>query len=305
MPALEVGVSLPTIGSLDALGRGGIADAARHVEQLGLDSVSVADLVIGDGTPALESTVVLATAAAVTERIGIGFGVLVLPLRQVAWLGAQIATLQHLSGDRVVLGVGSGGFPGTPFWQAVGAEARERGRLTDAALDVLPSLIAGEPTRLEHQPGQPTVTLAPAARVPPILIGGTSDVALRRVVRYGDGWAPSLMTPAALASRVVTLRELAAEQGRAAPVVDFGTHALLSGDSSARADLIRSLVVDHGMSREDAESIPITGDAAQVAEQLSAFAAAGADSMTLALDGEGWLRQCEVLAEARALVNDS
>ncbi len=150
MAEFKIGIGLPTMGETETLGiTGGIRATARHVEELGLDSVGASDLITGDGTPSLESTVALAAAAALTDRVHDGFSVFVLPLRPVAWMAAQIATLQHVSGNRVILEVGSGGFPGTPFWRAAGGPARERGRMTDAALEVLPQLIAGEPTRLE------------------------------------------------------------------------------------------------------------------------------------------------------------
>jgi alkanesulfonate monooxygenase SsuD/methylene tetrahydromethanopterin reductase-like flavin-dependent oxidoreductase (luciferase family) len=136
MTELKIGITLPTIGEIETLG--GIDAAACPVAELGFESVWAADLIVGDGTPSLESTIALALAAAVTERVHVGFSVLVLPLRPPAWAAAQIQTLQHVSGGRVILGIGSGGFPGASFWQAVGGPARGRGRMTDAALDVPP-----------------------------------------------------------------------------------------------------------------------------------------------------------------------
>ncbi|GAA2833826.1 alkanesulfonate monooxygenase SsuD/methylene tetrahydromethanopterin reductase-like flavin-dependent oxidoreductase (luciferase family) [Nonomuraea rubra] len=156
----------------------GVPDVAkaRHLEQLGYDAVGMADVIVGDGTPGADPALTLAATAAVTDRIGLEFGVLSLPLRPVAWVASQIQTLQQLSGGRVVLGVGIGGFPGSPFWRAVGAPATGRGRWTDTALRALPGLIAGRPTLV----GETEVTLGPAAAVPPILVGG----------KLGGGHAP-------------------------------------------------------------------------------------------------------------------
>ncbi|CAM5560201.1 F420-dependent glucose-6-phosphate dehydrogenase [Streptomyces fumanus] len=152
MPAIKVGISLPTMADLAPKGFPGIAAGARHVEQAGLDSVSVSDFIMGNGTPALEATVALSAAAAVTTRVELRFGVLVLPLRNIAWTAAQIGTLQRLSGDRVVLGVGSGGAPGTPFWQAVGAAPEGRNARLVRSLELLPQLLAGEETTLPDGP---------------------------------------------------------------------------------------------------------------------------------------------------------
>ncbi|SEH01257.1 Flavin-dependent oxidoreductase, luciferase family (includes alkanesulfonate monooxygenase SsuD and methylene tetrahydromethanopterin reductase) [Nonomuraea solani] len=272
---------------------------ARHLEQLGYDGIGAADVIIGDGTPGLDPPLVLAAAATATERIELEFGVLSLPLRPVAWVAAQVQTLQHLSGGRVVLGVGIGGFPGSPFWRAVGAPPTGRGRWTDAALRALPGLIRGEPVVV----GDAELTLGPAAAVPPILVGGNSEAAMRRAILYGDGWAPSLISPGDLAVKVARLRELAAELGRPVPSVSVGGHAVLVDDRAAVESFVGSLVNAFGMSQEEAADIPVTGGPARVTERLAAYAEAGADAVGLGLDGEQWLRQAEILADARAALN--
>ncbi|MGP3914390.1 LLM class flavin-dependent oxidoreductase [Nonomuraea sp. 10N515B] len=273
---------------------------ARHLETLGYDAVGMPDLLIGDGTPGFDPALVLAAVAAATSRIKLEFGVLTLPLRPTAWVAAQIQTLQHLSGGRVVLGVGIGGFPGSPFWHAAGGAPRgERGRRTDAALELLPRLIRGEPA--EVLAGE-KVVLAPAAPVPPILVGGNSEAAMRRAVLYGDGWAPSLISPQNLAGKAARLREIAEELERPVPSISVGGHAFLANDSAAAVEsFVRSLVDVHRMSPDEAANVPVTGAPAQVAERLAAYADAGADAVGLGLDGGDWPRQAELLAEARAL----
>ena len=175
---MKVGITLPSFGAGQIEGS---TSHARHAEEMGLESVWVGDHLI-PVLPFLDSTLVLAAAASVTERIKIGFGVLILALRPVAWAAKQIATLQHLSGDRVLLGVGAGGsVHGDAAWRAVGVPYGERGKRTDAALAVLPGLVAGKPTAVNGE----EVTLAPGATMPPVLIGG-GPASLRRTARYGD-----------------------------------------------------------------------------------------------------------------------
>src|SRR4029077_19568766 len=141
------------------------------------DSVWSTDHVIASA-PILDSTVVLATAAAVTGRVKIGFGVMLLALRPVAWAAKQISTLQYVSGERVLLGVGTGNpAHGDIGWRAVGASYADRGRRTDDALAVLPDLVAGRPVSLD---GGPPVAIAPGATMPPLLIAGEARPALRR-----------------------------------------------------------------------------------------------------------------------------
>jgi alkanesulfonate monooxygenase SsuD/methylene tetrahydromethanopterin reductase-like flavin-dependent oxidoreductase (luciferase family) len=140
---LEVGVILPT--STPDPARPILADvreSARFAEEVGLDSVWSTDHLIASG-PMLDSSVVLATAAALTERITVGFNVMLLALRPVAWAAKQVNTLQLLSNNRIVLGVGTGNpAHGDIGWRAAGVEFAERGRLTDEALEVLRDLIA-------------------------------------------------------------------------------------------------------------------------------------------------------------------
>ncbi|MCT2583857.1 LLM class flavin-dependent oxidoreductase [Actinophytocola gossypii] len=288
---MRISTNLPTA-------RSGVPDIAMapRLEDLGYDALGVADLVVGDGSPGFDAMLVLAGAATVTSRISLEFGVLSLPSRPTAWVATQLQTLQHMSGDRVVLGVGVGGFPGTPFWRAVGGPPRERGRRTDEALRALPGLVRGEPTDL----GGEEVTLAPAAPVPPILVGGNSEAAMRRAVRYGDGWVPSLITPTALAGKVVRLREIADELDRPVPSIYVGGHAILVDDPGAVESFTRDLVTEHGMSPEEAAAVPVTGGPAEAAERLHAYAEVGVDTVWLVFDGRDWMRQAEALVEARA-----
>ncbi|WP_207211910.1 LLM class flavin-dependent oxidoreductase [Promicromonospora panici] len=169
MTTIKIGTSLPmAMEALEAPETPPVAEAARQIEELGLESLWPSDLVLGDGTPTLEAALTLATAAAVTTRVRIGFSVLAVPLRPAPWLALQTATLQHLSNDRLLLGVGSGGFPGAPFWQALGVSGRERGRTTDATLRLLPRLLSGEPVRISEE--APPLTMAPSATMPPVLV---------------------------------------------------------------------------------------------------------------------------------------
>jgi alkanesulfonate monooxygenase SsuD/methylene tetrahydromethanopterin reductase-like flavin-dependent oxidoreductase (luciferase family) len=310
MTSLHVGITLPALGDLKRFGVGTgsaaarLAVAARHVEDLGFESVWTADLIIGDGTPAIEAVVTLTTAAAVTERVRVGFGVLVLPLRPVVWTAAQIASLQHLSGNRVLLGIGSGGFPGSPFWRAAGVPGRERGALTDMALDVLPRLISGQPTILAGDES-PLVTLAPPAEVPPILVGGNSGTAMRRSVTRGFGWFPSLLTPETLRARLVKLREMTGRDGLPQPEITVGGHAMAGKENAtqpARAEFARRLVDVHRLPAGEAANVPLYGTPGQIAERLASYAAAGASRVVLGLDGDDWMHQCELLAEARTML---
>ena len=271
-----------------------VPEQARHAEQLGLDGVFVGDHLKPAG-PYPESLVVLAAAAASTERIHVGVGVMVLALRDPVWAAKQIATLQDVSGGRVVLGVGTGGaIHGTEAWDAVGVPYAERGRRTDEALSLLPGLIRGETTRL---PSGASITLSPGADVPPILIGGNSPAALRRAARHDAGWFTSVTTPQRLADGARQLPDTAQ--------IAVGGVALLDADTTDPriAAFVAALTDSHGIPAEEAADVPITGTPTQAAERFAAYADAGATWLVLTAIGDDWHAQWKLIAEAATLLD--
>jgi alkanesulfonate monooxygenase SsuD/methylene tetrahydromethanopterin reductase-like flavin-dependent oxidoreductase (luciferase family) len=282
MSAPAVGVFLPTLTERGAPVADVVA-AARHAEDLGFESVWAVDqLVAGTGVPILDSGTVLAAVAGATERIRLAYGVMIVPLRPVVWAAKQVASLQHLSGDRVILGVGVGGDRHDRSWAAAGVPRRERGRRTDAALAVLPDLIAGKPVTVDGT----EVALAPGATVPPIVVGGTAEAALARTVEYGDGWFA-----------------LPQAAGRPAPAV--AGSAMVAGDDDpalpGRDELVRAISDPDGLFGIPAEAISdmlVTGGPETVADRLAGLAEVGAERVVVTLAAGDWFRQAELLAEA-------
>jgi alkanesulfonate monooxygenase SsuD/methylene tetrahydromethanopterin reductase-like flavin-dependent oxidoreductase (luciferase family) len=301
---LRIGIGLP--GTDGAPHGGRVAEAARWIEDAGLDAIGVSEVLTGDGTPALEPVVTLATAAAVTRRVHLDFGVLAASARPAAMLAAQVQTLQHLSGGRVRLGLGIGGFAASPFWRALDAPTTGRGRALDGLLAVLPGLISGTSTAVPTATGPIAVTLAPAVPAPPILVGGSDhDAVLRRTARYGDAWLPFAMPLEQLGAAAARLRELATEYGRTPPEVHIGLHAVLGdgpADRAAAARMREELGSFYGMSAEQMADASLAGRPDQVAERLAEYAAAGLDEAGLALDGDDVERQIELAGEVRRLI---
>ena len=274
---------------------------ARHVESVGLDGVFVGDHLANAG-PVLDSTIVLAVAAAATDRLNVGFGVMVLALRGPAWAAKQIATLQLLSGNRVILGVGAGGaMHGTSAWQAVGVPYAERGRFTDAALGDLHGLVTGEPVAVKSTD---QLQLLPGADMPPVWIGGMGAAARRRAVEFGDAWFPSML----LADDVVTgryhLSDSAVTLGRPEPAVALGGAALLGAAESHDAldGFTNALTTGYGIPPDRARRVPIVGGSAQAGERLAEYKEAGVSHLVLGLIGDDWRSQCDLIAKARTTV---
>ncbi|MEV0308971.1 LLM class flavin-dependent oxidoreductase [Nonomuraea fuscirosea] len=299
MQHFAIGVILPGVG---VQRRDGLTlwEAARHLEQAGLDGAWHGDH-LAVGGPTLDAPVALATAAAATTRITIGASVFVPAIRPLAWAAKQIASLQYVSAGRLVLGVGSGGGP--EQWAAAGVPYGERGPRTEAALELLPDLLTGKPTHLTPEHG-PVVELAPAVEPPPVWVGNASSVAIRRAARLGDGWFPSLISPEEVATGRARLAELASGHGRRTPVIAIGgTSALGAGDGlPTREEIAAGISGGYGRPLDEVLDIPLTGSPEQAAERLAEYREAGASHAVIGIAGGDWRTQVDALAQTRALL---
>lgn len=176
-------------------------ELAQTAEALGYDSIWAGDH-ISYRNPILDVVVALTTFAAVTERITIGAGVVLLPLRHPSVVAKEFSSLDYLSGGRVILGVGVGG-EGEKDFEAVGVPVRERGARTNEAMRALRALFDGggsfsgryfsfEGIEIEPGPAQPGG--------PPLWVGGRSEAAIERAATLGDGWIPLWVSPERLAA---------------------------------------------------------------------------------------------------------
>ena len=298
---MELGVVLPTMSRRDGA-PGDIAAAAKHAEELGFESVWAVDqLIAGTGVPLLDSLTSLAAAAAVTHRIYLGTGVLILPLRPVVWVAKQVASLQYLSGGRVLLGIGAGGDRHGTSWVATGIPRRERGQRTDQALRALPGLIAGQPFRTDQGRADQDITLSPGVKVPPIIIGGMSDAAVARVAAHGDGWFV-LAAPEDIPRYHALAAERAAVHGRPAPAITTNAMVAMEGDSRLpdRDEITRLVADPDGMfGIPGGQGVQVGGPAA-IAEHLAHVASQGARRTVVTFPAGDWFRQAELLAETRS-----
>jgi probable F420-dependent oxidoreductase len=236
---VRIGFALPQLGTLAHYPRE-IARFAQQAEQLGADSLWVADRLLApvnptvdypgeDGIPRsfhalLDPFVVLSIAAVSTEHVQIGTNVLNAPWYPPAVLARSLTTIDLVSGGRLVPGFGVGWSP--EEYQAVNVPMAQRGARLDECLDALDAYWSDNPA--EYQGTYLTlpatyVDLKPVQRPrPPIYLGGYSPAALRRVARRADGWLPVVrpgpsgweFTAAAINDPVDQLKNMAVEYGR-------------------------------------------------------------------------------------------
>ncbi len=174
---MDIGIGLPnTLTGPGPL----VRDWAQRAEERGFALLSTIDRMV---YPTYDSLTALAVAAGATSRIRLFPNILLTPVYPPVWLAKATASLDAMSGGRLTLGLGVGGRPDD--YAAMGRPFERRGKLMDEALDLLHRAWAGEPVTGDELPVNPD----PAAgnRVP-VLIGGTSDAAIKRTVRYAEGW---------------------------------------------------------------------------------------------------------------------
>ena len=161
-----------------------------------------------------DQTAIFAAMAAVTSKLLFTCGVYVLPLRNPHEVARASATLAILSDNRFILGVGIGWMK--EEFDIYGVDFHQRGKITDEIIEVLQSLWSGQ--MVEYHGAHfdfPRVQLSPAPSThPPIYVGGSSEIALRRAARVGGGYIGAGTTPEDVGPLLRRLNELRQEYGR-------------------------------------------------------------------------------------------
>jgi len=244
-------------------------EVATAAEELGFDSIWAGEH-LSFTNPILDVVVALSTFAAVTERIALGAAVVLLPLRHPSWVAKEFASLDYVSGGRVVLGVGVGG-EGVKDFEAAGVPVRERGARTDEAMRALRVLFRGGPASFSGRFSSfEGVSIAPGparAGGPPLWVGGRSPAAIRRAATLGDGWFPIWMSPERFAAGAAQLPERA-ERAVMLPVRVGGT-----------ADEVRAYLSQRygtEFSTQAVERYCLFGGEERIAARLAEYVDAGA-----------------------------
>ena len=266
---VKLGIMIPHFGA--AAQPGMVETVAREAEELGLDSIWTGDHLIVPSTESYISNfvydplMVMAAAAAVTERISIGVSVLVIPYRHPIVVARMLATLDQMSSGRVILGAGVGWMERE--FSALGLDVHQRGALTDEYLDCIDALWDTDPTtfhgrwvNFEEMRQRPKPLQDPL----PVWVGGASAPAIKRAAERGTGWLPSNAGREAFATAVAAYRGACQDAGRPVGTICLRTTMQPEGDSAAS-------------DRPD-----FTGTDAEIASDIDAFEALGADHIQFA-----------------------
>jgi probable F420-dependent oxidoreductase len=283
---MRIGFFAPHVGPTSS--RTGIARACDVADELGADTLWAVDhIAFPYGFKAVypyathdfgespdkplvwwDCLSVLTYLAARTERVNVATGVLILPYRHPVATAKAIATIDQLSGGRVLFGIGVGWLQDE--FEALQLERfQDRGAVTDEQLQIIKAIWTEERPSFDgrfYTFPEISVTPKPEQRPhPPILVGGNSVPALRRTVRFGDAWHALMLLPEEMAEHKGRLDAMARDAGRQDEIpVSLLVAATITRDPS----LYPSLDAPH---RRQA----MVGTPEQIVEQIAAYADAG------------------------------
>jgi alkanesulfonate monooxygenase SsuD/methylene tetrahydromethanopterin reductase-like flavin-dependent oxidoreductase (luciferase family) len=284
--AVDIGIGIPN--SVRGTTGPQLLEWARRAEAAGFSTLGTIGRV---AYPSYEELTVLAAAGAVTERIGLMSNILLAPTRSSAELAKQAASVHELTGGRLTLGVATGGR--ADDYALTGRDFKGRGRRFDEQLAELRRAFAGEPLAEGSLPVVPDGT-----QPVPIVIGGTSDAAVRRTVEFGVGWTAGGVPPQMAAPFVERVRAAWRDAGREGSPKIVALNYFGLGDTDDRS---RGYLLDYyGFLGPDFAEMVAGGahrSAGAVRDVVAAFAEAGVDELILdptVSDPE----QVDLLAEA-------
>jgi alkanesulfonate monooxygenase SsuD/methylene tetrahydromethanopterin reductase-like flavin-dependent oxidoreductase (luciferase family) len=283
---VDIGIGIPN--SVRGTTGPQLLEWARRAEAAGFSTLGTIGRI---AYPSYEELTVLAAAGAVTERIGLMSNILLAPTRSTAELAKQASSVHELTGGRLTLGVATGGR--ADDYALTGRDFGARGRRFDEQLLELRRAFAGEPLVDGSAPVVPD-----GAQPVPIVIGGTSDAAVRRTVEFGTGWTAGGVPPQMVAPFVERVRAAWRDAGREGSPRIVALNYFGLGDTEERS---RNYLLDYYgfLGPELAEMI--AGGAHRspeaVRDVVAAFTEAGVDELILD-PTVGDPEQVDLLAEA-------
>jgi probable F420-dependent oxidoreductase len=275
---MKLGYSIPSNRGVTDIAA--LVGLAKLAEQLGCHSVWTSEHLfhsayvaqrLGD-LPYWDPLTLLTAAACATSKVRLGTSVLVLPWHDPARLGKTVATLDHLSRGRVDFGVGVASTEDE--FNNLGVNFNSRGRRADEVLAALQALwtqsvpeFAGEFYNYSGLKFSPKPLQKP---YPPILVGGSSPAALRRIVRFGDGWHTLRQSPDEVAAGLAKLTQMMEQAGRDPATLNISISIEISFEDSSP-------------DRPPNERRGLRGTETDIAQTLSAFGAAGVQEAVISI----------------------
>jgi probable F420-dependent oxidoreductase len=197
----------------------GLIEYGVRMEELGYESIWAWDhilLGVEPSFPIHEALTILTAVAARTSKIKVGTGILVLPMRNPVLLAKELATIDHISNGRLLVGAAVGWYKRE--FDSLGVDFTKRGKIMEQSLEIINRLWTEEKVVGEYPPyilkGAVLYPKPVQKPRPPILIGGYVDAVLKRAATKGDGWLTYYYTVESFTRTWAKIRKYAEEAGR-------------------------------------------------------------------------------------------
>ncbi|SRX96140.1 monooxygenase [Rhodococcus jostii RHA1] [Mycobacterium shimoidei] len=314
IPYVKVGLRLPQRLGVDL--QHDVVEAARIAEAAGYASLWTYERLLFPQAPAepyappnmpwpetsrQAADPLTVLTAAVTEKVRLGTAVLVAALHTPVQLAKGLATIDQISGGRVIAGMSTGW--STDELRAAGATRADRGRFLDETLDVFDAVWGPDPVTFRS----PRVIIDNAAVLPkpvskiPVMLGGggsnlgrsTSSKALQRIAKRADGWLPLLGTPGAagaaqLRARWDRIREMASDYGR----------------DTSRMEMVVVGNVTFTPRPAGPDRSAFVGTLDQIMDDVQTAAEAGADELIVDLNLQDWFTSTQQMLETAVEIRE-
>jgi probable F420-dependent oxidoreductase len=297
---VRIGLGLAQLPFEDARGFWQLVD---RCEASDLDSLWQTDRLVSS-VPQLEPLSTMAALAGATGRLKFGMNVAVVTFRDPLVLAKECATIDYLSGGRLLPAFGVG--PAiAPEWAATGRHHGGSGRLADEALEIMARLWTGERVTFagEHfRYREARIAPLPIQQPLPLWIGGSSPAAIRRTARLGTGWLGGVQSPEQVAPVIAAIRDASAAAGRPIDPDHFGaTVAFRFGSrDEPLVQATASRLARLGDGGDPGRHVAV-GRAADILARLDEFRAAGASKFVLLPIAAG---EADVLQQTERLIGD-
>ena len=251
-------------------------------EEGDVDSIWQTDTLVSK-EPMLECMTTMAALAGATKKLKFGMNVASVALRDPLVLAKQCATIDVLSNGRILPAFGIGSTHSAD-WRTTGRPTKRRGKRTDEGLEIIKRLWRGETIKMDGEFFQydgVRISPLPVQKELPLWIGGSSEAAIRRTVKYGTGWQASFENPAQAGVTVAAIKQGMIDAGREFEDDHFGTGINFRFGKWDDDVVVRAAERYERVGGRNARESFAIGGAAEIVEKVRAFAEAGLPKIIL------------------------
>ena len=295
---VRIGLGLTGLPFADARGFWRFVDLCEATD---VDSLWQSDRLISS-QPQLEVMSTMAALAGHTARLKFGMSVTVVTFRDPLVLAKECATIDYLSGGRLLPAFGTGPEI-APEWKATGRSPAGRGAQVDEALTLMARLWSEERVTFHGKHYQYTdarIAPRPVQQPLPLWLGGSSPAAIRRTARVGTGWLGGIQSPASVATVVAAIRQAAVDAGRPIDPDHYGaSFAFRFGSWDEPLVQAGGALLARLAPGQEARQLVAVGAARAILDRVAEYCAAGASKFVLRPIAAG---EADVVEQTRRLV---